>query len=73
MRFRLNYAKSMYYKLVCRDSAITEKYVGFTTNKYTRLQYHKEACSDPQNWFYFPHLGEYLKHPFFLPLYGEGL
>jgi hypothetical protein len=49
MHFRLNYAKSIFYKLVCRDPSITEKYVGFTTNQYNRLQYHKEACSDPKN------------------------
>jgi hypothetical protein len=49
MPFHLNYAKSMFYQLVCRDPSITERYVGFTTNKYNRLQYHIEACTDPQN------------------------
>jgi hypothetical protein len=40
----IDYSKSMFYKLVCKDITITDLYVGFTTDLKTRKSAHKTAC-----------------------------
>ena len=40
----VNYSNSIIYKLCCNDTAITDIYVGSTTNFRNRKRGHKEAC-----------------------------
>ena len=39
-----DYSKSLIYKIVCKDSSITELYIGSTTNLYQRIATHKSNC-----------------------------
>jgi hypothetical protein len=41
-----DYAKSLIYKLCCKDASITDEYIGSTTNKYKRKQLHKSCCNN---------------------------
>jgi hypothetical protein len=43
-RVPIDYSKVMIYKLVCRDTNITDLYVGNTTDWRTRKSTHKSAC-----------------------------
>lgn len=42
----VNYAKSVIYKLCCKDPSITDVYVGSTINKNRRKQQHKSCCNN---------------------------
>ena len=42
----INYDNTMFYKICCKDPAITENYVGHTTNWNKRKQLHKESCNN---------------------------
>jgi len=44
-----DYSKTIIYKLCCKDVAITEIYVGHTTNFTRRKQNHKESCNYEKN------------------------
>lgn len=41
-----NYTNSIIYKLCCKDTSITDIYVGSTTNKTKRKQKHKFNCNN---------------------------
>jgi hypothetical protein len=41
-----DYSKSLIYKIVCKDSSITELYIGSTTNHYQRTATHKTRCTN---------------------------
>ena len=41
----VNYGKSMIYKLCCKDTSITDIYIGSTTNFNRRKQQHKTSCN----------------------------
>ena len=42
----VNYGNSIIYKLCCKDTNITDIYVGSTTNFYRRKQEHKNRCNN---------------------------
>ena len=42
----VNYGNSMIYKLACKDTNITDIYVGSTTNFYRRKSEHKNTCNN---------------------------
>ena len=42
----VNYGNSMIYKLCCKDSNITDIYIGSTTNFYRRKSQHKNSCNN---------------------------
>ena len=42
----VNYGNSMIYKLCCKDTNITDIYIGSTTNFYRRKSQHKSSCNN---------------------------
>ena len=48
----VNYGKSMIYKLCCKDTSITDIYIGSTTNFNRRKQEHKHKCNKPTSKLY---------------------
>lgn len=40
----INYSKTQFYKIVCKDTSITDCYVGHTTNFVKRRCQHKYCC-----------------------------
>ena len=47
-----NYNKTIFYKIICRDEGINDKYVGHTTNFRERSRNHKSACNNPTDEHY---------------------
>ncbi len=45
----IDYSKTIFYKIVCRDPEITDFYVGHTTNFVKRKYGHKTACINADN------------------------
>ena len=45
----INYSKTHFYKLVCKDTNITDCYVGHTTDFTKRKHQHKTRCCNPLN------------------------
>ena len=41
----IDYAKCMFYRLVCRDPSVIETYVGHTTDESNRRRLHKNDCT----------------------------
>jgi len=48
----IDYSKSCIYKLCCRDTNITDCYVGSTTNFRSRKSQHKSKCNKENNKAY---------------------
>jgi len=48
----IDYLKTLIYKLCCNDTAITQIYVGSTTNWTRRKQKHKETCNRETHKYY---------------------
>jgi hypothetical protein len=44
-----NYQNGTLYKIVCKDTSITDCYVGSTTNHSKRKSAHKSACNNEKN------------------------
>ena len=44
-----DYTKTQIYKIVCKDSNITNFYIGSTTNWTKRKQNHKKCCNNENN------------------------
>jgi len=44
---KVDYSKSVIYKLCCKDPNITDIYIGSTTNMKQRKLQHKTACNNP--------------------------
>jgi hypothetical protein len=45
----IDYSKTIFYKLACKDTSITDIYVGHTTNFNTRKSHHKTRCENLNN------------------------
>jgi hypothetical protein len=45
----IDYSKTIIYKLCCKDTTITDLYVGHTTNFELRQKSHKDACNNLKN------------------------
>ena len=45
----IDYSNTIIYKIYCNDSAITDTYVGHTTNFVVRKYSHKNACNNSKN------------------------
>ena len=41
--------KMIYYKIACKDSSITDAYIGRTTSFINRELSHKTSCNDPKD------------------------
>ena len=49
---KINYSKTIFYRIVCNDVNITDCYVGHTTNFIKRKQLHKSCCNKENNKSY---------------------
>lgn len=45
----VDYSKSLFYRIICRDTTVKECYVGSTTNEYNRRANHKSNCTNEKN------------------------
>jgi hypothetical protein len=43
-----DYSNTIFYKIVCKDTTITDLYVGHTTNFVQRKYSHKQNCNNPK-------------------------
>jgi len=43
----INYAHTVFYKIYCKDTTITDVYIGHTTNVIQRKYLHKQLCLKP--------------------------
>ena len=43
----IDYSKTYFYKIVCKDTSITDCYVGHTTDFTKRKSQHKNTCNNP--------------------------
>jgi hypothetical protein len=48
----IDYSKSVFYKIVCKDLTIKDLYVGSTTNFKTRKSQHKSSCNTNEDKHY---------------------
>jgi hypothetical protein len=44
----IDYSNTLFYKISCRDTNITDVYIGHTTNFVQRKYGHKQACNNPK-------------------------
>ena len=51
-RKAIDYSKTHFYKIVCKDLTITDCYVGHTTDFVKRKHTHKQACLNPNVRFH---------------------
>jgi hypothetical protein len=51
-KIQMNYSRTKFYKIVCRDLTITETYVGHTTNWTKRKYQHKHNCCNENSKIY---------------------
>jgi len=58
----VNYGNSMIYKLVCKDTNITDIYVGSTTNFSRRKHQHKNICNDENDKRYNVYVYEFIRN-----------
>jgi hypothetical protein len=42
----INYADTIFYKIVCKDPSVTDLYIGHTTNFVQRKHTHKQTCNN---------------------------
>ena len=49
---KIDYSKTIIYKLCCKDVNITDEYVGGTTNFYGRKGNHKGKCNNSNTRVY---------------------
>jgi len=48
-KFPVDYSNTVIYKIVCKDTNITESYVGHTTNLIKRKGSHQSTCNNPKS------------------------
>jgi hypothetical protein len=56
-----NYDNSVIYKICCKDEAITDVYVGSTTNAKNRKYQHKSVCNNKDSEQYNRHVYRYIR------------
>ena len=44
----IDYSNTLFYKISCRDTNITDVYIGHTTNFVQRKSGHKHGCNNPK-------------------------
>ena len=57
-----DYAKTVMYKICCKDTNITDIYVGHTTNIKRRIKHHKDNCKYPDNKHYHLKVYEFIRN-----------
>jgi len=48
----IDYSNTLFYKISCKDTSITDLYIGHTTNFVQRKSGHKQSCSNPKSTNY---------------------
>jgi len=51
-RVEIDYSNTIIYKITCKDTSITDIYVGHTTNFIQRKHTHKQACNNIKSPYY---------------------
>ena len=57
-----DYANTVIYKISCKDTNITDIYVGSTTNIKNRIRHHKDSCNYPKNKHYYYKVYEFIRN-----------
>ena len=57
-----DYAKTVIYKICCKDTDITDIYVGSTTNIKKRILNHKNNCNNPKDKCYYYKVYEFIRN-----------
>ena len=57
-----NYAKTVMYKICCKNIDITDIYIGHTTNIKKRIRCHKDSCNNPKNNRYHFKVYEFIRN-----------
>ena len=47
-----DYSNTFFYKIFCKDAAITDLYIGHTINFVQRKSAHKQGCNNPKSDYY---------------------
>ena len=45
----IDYSNALFYKIYCKDAAVTDVYIGHTTNFVQRKSGHKQSCNNPKS------------------------
>lgn len=45
----IDYSNTLFYKIYCKDAAVTDVYIGHTTNFVQRKSGHKQSCNNPKS------------------------
>ena len=57
-----NYANTVIYKICCKNTDITDIYVGHTTDLIKRRYSHKTRCCNPNDDKYYYHVYEFIRN-----------
>lgn len=57
-----NYANTVIYKICCKNTDITDIYVGHTTNIKRRIILHKDRCNNPKDKYYHLKVYEFIRN-----------
>jgi len=57
-----DYANTVIYKICCKNTDITDIYVGHTTNIKKRIRHHKNTCKNPKNNRYHLKVYEFIRN-----------
>ena len=60
-RLPINYSNTIIYKLVCNDVAITDVYVGHTTDFTNRKRGHKSKCNNENGIYYNTYVYQFIR------------
>jgi hypothetical protein len=45
----IDYSNTLFYKISCKDTSVSEVYIGHSTNFVQRKSSHKQSCNNPNN------------------------
>jgi hypothetical protein len=57
-----DYSNTVFYKISCKDAAITDVYIGYTTNLVRRKTAHKQGCNNPKSADYKLKVHDVMRH-----------
>ena len=60
-RLPIDYSNTHIYKLVCRDTTITDWYVGHTTDFKRRKAHHKQSCTNENGKEYYIRVYQFMR------------
>jgi hypothetical protein len=57
-----DYSNTVFYKISSKDAAITDVYIGYTTNLVRRKTAHKQGCNNPKSADYKLKVHDVMRH-----------